>query len=246
MRVILSRLVDEGLIVRNGDKAGWYRIVDSDCEPEDWQNASTDTVKLWLPFELDRIAMIPPGGLICIAGEPNAGKTAILLNIAKENRSGWNVHYFSSEMGKGAFKRRVSKFPDITPDQFNVKFYPRSGNFSDVIKKGEGNVNIIDYLEIYQDFYLVSKHLADIYKKLDGAVAVVALQKNPGQDDGRGGSFTREKPVLSLAVSPGKAKITKLKEWREDIANPNQMEFYFNLVDGCRLIKSQGWHRPIT
>jgi hypothetical protein len=106
-------------------------------------------------------------------------------------------------------------------------------------------LNIIDYLEIYENFYLVSKHLADIYKKLNGAVAIVALQKNPGQDDGRGGSFTREKPVLSLAVSPGKVKITKLKEWREDIGNPNGMEYNFKLIDGCRFKKEQGWHRPI-
>jgi len=246
IRSILSRIArNEEIIEPIPNKSGWYRKVESDCEPENWQEACTDTVNLWLPFDLDEMALIPPGGLICVAGEPNSGKTAIMLNIAKENRDSLRVHYFSSEMGPGAFKRRIAKFSDVSPKDFNVKFYPRSDNFSDVIKKGEGNLNIIDYLEIYENFYLVSKHLADIYRKLDGALAIVALQKNPGQDDGRGGSFTREKPVLSLAVSPGKVKITKLKEWRGNIENPNRMEYHFKLVDGVKFVKSHGWHRPI-
>jgi hypothetical protein len=246
VRSILSRIArNEKIIEPIPDKSGWYRKVESDCESENWQDACTDTVNLWLPFGLNEMALIPPGGLICVAGEPNSGKTAILLNIAKENRDNWTVHYFSSEMGPGAFKRRVANFSDVSPKDFNVKFYPRSDNFSDVIKKGEGNLNIIDYLEIYENFYRVSEYLADIYKKLDGALAIVALQKSPGQDDGRGGSFTREKPVLSLAVSPNKVKITKLKEWQGNIENPNRMEYHFKLVDGVKFMKSHGWHRPI-
>jgi hypothetical protein len=245
VRTILNRFVKDGLIEKT-DQAGVYRKIQSDCEPQDWQNASDAAVDLWLPFGLDNIAVIPPGAIILVAGEPNAGKTAFLLNIARENMRKFNTHYFSSEMSKGAFKRRAEKFPDITANQWDVKFYERTDNFVDVIKGGVGNLNIIDFLEIYENFYLVSKHLADIYKKLKGAIAVVALQKNPGQDDGRGGTFTREKPILSIALSPGKAKITKLKEWNEAVTeNPNRMEYYFKLVDGCRFIKTQGWHRPI-
>ena len=108
-------------------------------------------------------------------------------------------------------------------------------------------MNIVDYLEMHDQFYLVSKHLSEIYNKLDGAICIIALQKSPGQDDGRGGSFTREKPVLSLAISPGKAKITKLKEWNEQAvdSNPNRKEYHFKLVDGCRFVKVRGWHVPV-
>ena len=245
IRVILGRLVNEGILERIPDKNGWYRKVEADCEPEDWQNASVESLPLWLPFGLDRIAEIQSGNIILIPGEPNAGKTAALMNIAKENMHKFKVHYFSSELGKAGFKRRVDKFPDLTVNQWKVNFYPRASNFADVIKPGEGNLNLIDYLEMYDNFYLVSKHLADIYNKLKGAIAVIGLQKNPGQDDGRGGSFTREKPVLSLALSPGRAKITKLKEWQEGQDNPTGKEYHFKLVDGCRFITSMGWHRPV-
>jgi hypothetical protein len=243
-QVILGRFVKEGLLERTGT-AGVYRIIEDDCEPENWQNASTDTVDLWLPFGLDSIAEIQRGSIIVIAGEPNSGKTALLMNIAKENMRRFDVHYFSSELGKSGFKRRVDKFPDISVDQWNMNFYPRADNFADVVKPGEGNLNLIDYLEMYDNFYLVSKHLADIYNKLDGAIAVIGLQKNPGQDDGRGGSFTREKPVLSLALSSGKVKITKLKEWQEGLDNPNGKEYHFKLVDGCRFIRENDWHYPV-
>ena len=157
----------------------------------------------------------------------------------------YDVHYFSSELGKGGFKRRADKFPDITVDQWKVNFHSQVANFADVNEPGEGNLNIIDYLEVYDKFYLVSKYLADIYSKLDGAVAVIGLQKDPNSDDGRGGSFTREKPVLSLALSFGKAKITKLKEWQEGLDNPNGEVYHFKLVDGCRFIKVNDWHKPV-
>jgi hypothetical protein len=188
------------------------------------------------------MAMIPPGGIISIAGEPNSGKTAVCMNIASENFDKWAVHYFSSEMGPGAFKRRVALFPDSSPENFNVNFYQRSENFADVVKPGEGNLNIIDYLELHKDFFLVAGHLKDIYVKLDGAVAVVALQKSPGQNVGRGGSFSIEKPVLSLSLAPGVATIAKLKEWSGEF-NPNKMQYHFKLVDGCRFTRKQGWRR---
>ena len=90
----------------------------------------------------------------------------------------------------------------------------------------------------------IAGYLKDIYVKLDGAIAIVALQKSPGQDVGRGGSFSIEKPVLSLSLSAGVATIAKLKEWSGEF-NPNRMQYLFKLLDGCRFVKSEGWHHPI-
>ena len=45
-------------------------------------------------------------------------------------------------------------------------------------KAGEGVINIIDFLEVYKDFYEIGGKMADIHRKLKGAVAVVAVQKN--------------------------------------------------------------------
>jgi hypothetical protein len=244
IRVIMSRLVDKGILERVPSKDGVFRKVDSQVEEEDWQNATTETVDIRLPFELNRISKIQPGNIITIMGDQNAGKTGVMMNIARDNMDNFKIHYFSSEMGPEEFKSRTVLFPNIVTSQWKVKLYQRATNFSDVIRPGKGNINIIDYLEIHDNFYLVAKYLSDIHAKLDGAIAVIGLQKSPGQDIGRGGSFALEKPRLSLALSHGEVKIVKCKAWQGS-ENPNGKIFNFKLVGGCQIKKTVGWHVPL-
>jgi hypothetical protein len=239
---ILCRLCDEGVLERVG--YGKYRKIDQDSGEEDWRNAETDTVKLWLPFDLGDIVEVMPGDIILIAGSQNSGKSALAMNIAKENRFDWNVHYFSSELRAGGFKRRMQKFPEVLIQSMEIKFYRRTSDWHDVIKTGGGNLNILDYIELHDNFYQIAGILAKIHEKLNGAIAVCCIQKDPKQLYGRGGSFTQEKPVLSLSLDSGTATISKCKEWQENVDNPNNMRYDFKLVDGCRLIKERGWHIP--
>ena len=242
--VIMNRLVKEGVLERVRDKNGVFRKIDNDCYSEDWQNASTDTVNIWLPFELNEMISIMPGSIVLFAGAQDAGKSAVQMNIAKENMRKWNVHYFSSELNASAFKNRMNKFPDLSVDQCPIKFYPRSVNFHDVLKTGKNDLNIIDYLEIHDSFYKVSEYLARIHEKLGDAVCIVALQKDPNALYGRGGSFTQEKPILSISLDHGKATISKFKgEFQGE--NPRGKEYHFKLIDGCRFKKIRGWHNPI-
>jgi hypothetical protein len=240
--VILGRMVKEGLIERVGDQNGIFRRIESDCEEMDWLNCETKTVPIWLPFGLDKMVEIMPGNIILVAGSPNAGKTAFLLNMIRYNMSKSQIHYFNSEMGSGELKKRLRKFDDIILRDWKFKAYERAGQFQDVIKSGEGNINIIDFLEIYEDFYEISKPLAEIHKKLKGAVAIVALQKNPGNDTGLGGYRTLEKPRLALSLDSGVLKIVKAKNWRTS-ENPNGKQIGFKLVDGCKLLPQGDWFK---
>jgi hypothetical protein len=243
--VILRRLAEEGLLEPTGARAGEYRIVDANCESEDWQNTYTDPIDLWLPFGLGNIVEVMNGDISLVSGAQNAGKTAFLMNVAKENRDNYNVHYFSSEMSAAKFNRRMAMFSDVLSKNMNIKFYSRSSNFVDVIKTGESNLNIIDYIEMHDNFYLISKILAELHDKLDGALLVAAIQKDPNAKYGRGGSFNQEKPVLSLSLDHNVARITKLKEWNETVTeNPNNKEYRFKLVNGCQFVKVQDWHYP--
>lgn len=126
---------------------------------------------------------------------------------------------------------------------WKIKAYERSQDFGAVIKPGEGNLNVIDFLELYDNFYEVSGRLAEIHNKLKGAVAIVALQKNPGQDAGLGGMRSLEKPRLYLAMGHGYMKVVKAKNWLSS-ENPNGKQVNFKIVSGCNFIQTQGWHIP--
>ncbi len=242
IRVILGRLVEKGILERVSNKNGAYRKVDNSIDEIDFLNAETESVELALPFNLDLYVELMPGNTILVAGEPNAGKTAFLLNIIRQNMGKFNCHYFNSEMGGAELKKRLSNFDDIKPNQWKFKAYERSSNFADVIKPGKGNVNIIDYLEMHDNFYEVGGFLAGIHNKLKGALAIVALQKNPGTDTGLGGFRSLEKPRLALAMEPGKLKIVKAKNWKSS-DNPNGLSINFKLAAGCKLIPQGPWVR---
>ena len=243
IRVILGRLVNEGTLERVPNKNGVYRKVDNEVEAIDFLNADTETVDLLLPFGLHEKAETMPGNIIVVAGSPDAGKTAFLLNVIRQNQQSFEIHYFNSEMGSSELKKRLDKFDDIVLSDWNFKPWERSDNFADVIKPGEGKINIIDFLEIHDNFYEIGGKLAEIHKKLKGSIAIVALQKNPGVKVGLGGYRGLEKPRLYLAMDSGMITITKAKNWATS-ENPNGLQLNFKIVEGCRLIKTQDWHRP--
>jgi hypothetical protein len=248
--VILKRLKDDGIIEKAGKRNGEWRLVDQDCKPMDWINADCNYKDLWLPMGLDRVCGVQPGNIMVIAGAKDSGKTAFLLNCAKENRHQYKIHYFNSEMGAAEFKMRVSKFDDIPLSQWkDVAVYERSENFADVIKSGEGNLNIIDFLEVVDEFWKVAATIQKIHQKLNGALAIIAIQKNPKADLGRGGAFSLEKARLYLSLDYQVAKIISCKNFKENDmiqGNPRGYTTRYKLVNGCKIIKTPpGWTNSI-
>jgi hypothetical protein len=240
--VVLGRLVKDGVIERTGNRNGQFRRVESECEEMDYLNAQSDALNIWLPFALHQLVEIMAGNIIVIAGEPNAGKTGLLLNILRGNQNRFKCHYFSSEMGGGEFGKRLSLF-EVPKNTWNFKAYERSSNFADVIKPGEGNLNIIDFLEIHDNFYEMGGRLKEIHDKLKGAVAIIAIQKNRGADTGLGGFRSLEKPRLYLSMAPQTLKIVKAKNWASN-RNPNGLQVNFKVRAGCHFTQTQGWHKP--
>ena len=242
VNVTLQRLVKEGILEKYGEKRGAYRRVERECEEIDFLNASESSLDIRWPFQIERYVKILPKNIIVIAGSPDAGKSAFLFNVVKENMNRLKLHYFSSEMGAEEIKDRLKKF-EIPLREWKRVFKERSSNFSDVIIPTD--INLIDFIEIHDEFYKVGGLLKDIYDKLSTGVAIIALQKKPGQDLGRGGLGTLEKPRLYLAIDNGRMKIVKAKNWVNSAVNPNGLEVSFKLVDGCKFIKIGDWGKPV-
>ncbi len=238
----LGKMVKMGFVEHVGKKRGWYRPVESGLEEMDFINALDEPVEVWLPFELSDLVEIYAGNVIIIAGAPNVGKTALVLNIINENKGRFEISYFNSEMGAGELKKRLNLFPYTSLETWDFKAYSRAEKFADVIQPGPNNLNIIDFLEVHDEFYIVGKRIKEIHDKLDGGIAIICLQKNPGAEAGLGGFRSMEVARLVIALDSGRVKITKAKNYRTE-KNPNGLIKNFKLVNGCQIIDRHNWYR---
>ena len=244
-RVFLKRLCDDHFVERHPKEDGKFRLLDNQAPIIDWQTAdSTKVLGLNWPFELEKLVAIYPKNIAVIAGTFNAGKTAFCLNFIARNQhrteiaSLLPIQYFSSEMGPEEMKLRLGKFP-VSDWAFEAR--ERSANFADVIMPD--NINIIDYLEVTNDFFLVAEEISKIWDRLKGGIALIAVQKKQGAILGRGAEFSAEKPRLYLSMDAGRLTIVKGKNWAQEGQNPNGLKFSFKLVGGYKFVEVQNLGR---
>jgi len=238
-RKVFQRFKQEGYIEKAGKKDGVYCRKDNQLEELDFINAEEKVLDLQWPFEVEKWVKIMPRNLIVIAGEVNAGKTAYLLNFSALNMLTHEIHYFSSEMGAIELRARLGKF-ETSLKSWKVKFWERSSAFDAVIQPNA--INVIDFLEIHDEFYKVGLLMKQIYDKLEDGVAIIALQKNPKTDFGLGGMRSIEKARLYLSLENGVIKIVKGKNWASE-TNPNGISRTFKLVQGAKFLSTSEWRR---
>jgi hypothetical protein len=238
----LSRLVSpEKVLERCGNKNGCFRLIEKEETEIDFKNAKGDFLDVKWPFEIEKYFKTAPKNIIIVAGEPDAGKTAFLLNFAALNNfKSTRCFYFSSEMGEFEMRERLKGFVKPTIDGWRMKVYDRSSNFADVIRPDD--INIIDFLEIHDEFYKVGLYIKQIFDKLNKGIAVIALQKNPGKDQGLGGMRSIEKARLALNMERGgRMVIDKAKNWAS-MNNPRGLAVEYKLVNGCQFQVIKDWH----
>lgn len=234
-RKVIHRLVDDGVLEKNPKYAGRFQKIVQDVDGINWQDADINQIyNISFPFEIEKRVNIYSRNLIIIAGSPNSGKTALILNIIEMNQDRYpgKINLFSSEMGPEELKLRISKF-DRPLESWDFNPYERVADFARVIRPDE--INIIDYLEIGDNFFTIADEFRKIFDNLKKGIAIIALQKKTGASMGRGAEFGMEKPRLYLAMDNGVLKIIKAKNWATK-DNPNGLEYRFKLVDGCKFI----------
>ncbi len=238
----LLRFKKDGLIERHGEKNGCYRKIEEDFEEIEIDDTEDKPVNIRIGLGLDDKVILYERNIAVISGSFDSGKTAYLLNLAFDNRNAQKVRYISSEMGKPELKARLRAFGHGMDEWRKIKFIDRSTNFVDIIDPA--GLNIIDFLELTQDVYLVAEHLKNIYQKLTTGIAFVAIQKKKDSELGRGAEFSAEKPRLYLSFDPGRIRIVKAKNWRDSTLNPRGLELRFKLVGGHKFIPDGDWYRP--
>jgi len=230
-KMAVLREYRKGNIEKHGKKNATYRKPDYECEEIDVLNADENPVKIYLPLDLHKHVALYKGDVVVVAGKWNAGKSAFLLECAKLNMREHDTWFFTSEMKAPRFKKRLGLMEDMTVEQFaeNVTIRGRDGGFHDVIQPD--SLNLVDYLQINEDFYRVGAQIREIAEKLQQGIAIVALQKDAAATYGYGGQKGLQRPTLYLTIDDGVVTIVKAKDWVTS-SNPNGKIQKFKLYQG--------------
>ena len=239
-RKIILRLRGDGIIEGHPKINKQFRYVNTRITSLAFKTASNAGVlPIKWPLGIEKYVNLFPGNIAVVAGSPNAGKTALLLNFIHLNQEAFPVYYFCSEMGAVELRDRLDKFPGMDVNDWKFEAIERAGDFADVIRPD--CVNVIDYLEMTTELYLINTHLTAISHKVGNGLAIVAIQKKQGAQYGRGQEFGVEKPKLYLSMDKGKLQIVKGKSWATKKINPNGLQVSFKIIGGCQFQATSEW-----
>lgn len=237
---ILSRLRVNGIVETHPKINKQFRYVNTKVVSLYFKTASkAGVLPLRWPLGIERYVNLFPGNTAVVAGSPNSGKTALLLNLIYLNQGNFPIYYLCSEMGAVELRDRLDKFPGMDIEEWRFEAIERATDFADVIRPD--CVNIIDYLEMTTELYVVNTHLVAIGHKLGSGLAIVALQKKVGATYGRGQEFGLEKPKLYLSMDEGKLQIVKGKSWATKKVDPHGLSIRFKIIDGCQFQATSEW-----
>jgi hypothetical protein len=235
----MQRMAESGLIYRVGDSYFKNEVL----ERLNVLDARTTPLEMKYPLGLEYWVRTFPRSIIVIAGVSNAGKTAFAMDLAHRNLQtfGGKTSYVTSEMGADQMAYRLSNWMSI--EQWATKMDIFFGNKQYHRYIQPNGLTIIDYLEIYDNFYTVGQEIQEIHERLEKGICLVCLQKKLGARYGRGAEFGLEKPQVYLSMDREKVTIEKAKSWGTG-KNPNGMECGFTLTGGWKFHKSFDWRDP--
>ncbi len=192
VRKLIGELKAQGILEK--DKGiGVFRAVNNNIEFIEIPDSEQSPVSLNLPLSLNSLIEIRRRNVVVIAGTSNSGKTAMCLNIAMQNMDSHKIRYQSSEMTGDELFIKLKYLPRTLSDfREKVEWINRSEKWEDIVIPDA--INIIDFLEIYENFYEVGGWIKKIHDRLTTGVAIIALQKKDGNTDmGRGGCYHKRK-----------------------------------------------------
>lgn len=146
--------------------------------------------------------------LILITGETNFGKTVMALSFLGEN-----LGLFADSILMGS--EYVSSAGEITPklkrrlrrmdwaqwldgDSPRFKLLPVEHDYEDYVVPGA--LNVIDWISLPGEYYLVDSVMKTIKNSCVGGLAVVVLQKNKGSEFAEGGQRSERYADLVLKI----------------------------------------------
>jgi len=216
IRNILYQLEVSRVVRQSGKRDGVYKVVTQvkpvsvfgkERRPPISVNFPCDSeTRMPMPWEEDIV--MREGDLILIAGQSNYGKTTLAMNIAGENIDSNPVlmgNEYTTVDGEPTprFLNRIDamdwvKWYDEDGDRFTL--LPVRDDYVEHIVKDR--MNIIDWINIPDELYLISRLSEDMKRAVGKGVIVAVIQKSSGSSSGRGGQFTKDFTDLEILLDP--------------------------------------------
>lgn len=257
----LNELIRSGVLEHDDVRRGTYRARDCEIRIMDLTGSKVDeTFELCLPFEMHDAVKLSPRNIVMIAGEANAGKTSMAIEMLWENIEIYRgtdvkMFYLSSEMSDSEMAGTLKRFGDLQTFQKNCTFIDKQFEPYDAIKADpemQNGIVFIDFLETRGgDYSKTVSEVQKIYEAMGNGIAVVLVQKQPGKEYAKGGSGMLEKPrfVINLekrfkseSGTVCVAHIAKCKAVHQGHINPDgQSAHYIVNEKGIKRLSSWGY-----
>lgn len=246
---VLEEYVKKGIAVKKA--TGKYLILNGELEEVDWQSADTKNVmEVAWPLELERFIKTYHKTVAIIAGDPSSGKTAFCDNFVIRNMNHpAGIVMFSNDMTAEEVAERMINSGVSIPNPAPFRIWQAYSDFQLHKEFRPDGINVIDYLDLNSEVYLIGEEIEKVYRKLNRGMALIAIQKKPGQKIGIGGVFSLKRPKiyfsLGVVTDSGelyhKLTIEKCRGRVTPKVNPRGMEFKFKLIGGIKFwMKEEG------
>lgn len=258
----LNELIRSGILEHDDVKRGTYRARDCEIRVMDLTGSKVDeTFELCLPFDMHDSVKLSPRNIIMIAGEANAGKTSMAIEMLRENieiygGTDTKIFYLSSEMSDAEMSNTLKRFGDIKMFMDNCTFIDKQFEPYDAIKADpemQNGIVFIDFLETRGgDYSKTVSEVQKIYEAMGNGVVILLVQKQPGKDHAKGGSGMLEKPRFAINLEKRfksqsgtvcVASIAKCKAVHQGHINPDGQSVHY-LVNENGIKKIASWGYP--
>lgn len=254
----LNDLLRDGTLEHDDTRRGTYRARDCEMRRMDITGGSADDIfELFLPFGLYDSVRLSPRNIVMIAGEANAGKTTIALEMLKENLEMYahldtKFYYLSSEMSDAEMSSTLRRFGSIKEFE-RCHFFDKQFEPYDAIKADsdmQNGIVFIDFLETRGgDYSKTVSEVQKIYEAMGDGIVILLVQKQPGKEHAKGGSGMLEKPRFALNLEKRfksesgtvcVASVAKCKSVHQGQINPDGQSMYY-IVNGKGTNKITTW-----
>ncbi len=254
IRVLMFNLATKKIVKPSGRKDGVYKVIAQVKPIKVFGRERRPPIMINFPRaqdtgqELDfaKDIICREGDMFLLSGQSNKGKTTLCMNFCGEN-----ILLHPALMGNeyttidneplSRFMGRLDsmdwvEWADKETGEDNFTLLPVREDYAEHIIKDK--INIIDWINLPGEYFLISPVMEGIKRELGRGIAIIAIQKNPGLDYGRGGYMTKDFADCELLLDQfGDSEILltvgKVKEYKRPVSG---RMFAYSIVNGVKIM----------